>query len=242
MCLRSSSRPCYSDADGACAVPLHRSSLAAAAGLREAARLLRSSEALARAATAALLAPPHSMAPTSGSGSGVAGGEDKEKKKKRRSKKKPKDKDVAMEGVLAGSELPPPAVGVPEAEPAAVSASTMSRDAADFVPGMAARVVAPRTSRECSPHSAAASLSDSPSRAHASAAADTGIFAAGQAVVLVDLVSRADLAGKCGVVKFFDSATSRYAVCIDATGETVRALEKKFEGEHLWTWFCPGQY
>ena len=56
-------------------------SLSAAAGFREAARLLRSSEALARAATAALLALPRSDtgAPTPG-GDAPAG-----KKKKRRS-------------------------------------------------------------------------------------------------------------------------------------------------------------
>ena len=217
-------------------------SLAAAAGFREAARLLRSSEALARAATAALLALPRSEAPTSGSGNSAAGGDATEKKKKRRSNKKLREKQVAMEGVIDGSERPPPAEGVPEAAPAAVSASTLSRGAADFVPGMAARVVAPRISRECSPHGASASLTASPNSGHAFASTDTGIFAVGQAVALVGLVSRADLVGKFGVVKFFDVATSRYAVCIDATGETVRALEKKFEGEHLWTWFCPGQY
>ena len=47
-----------------------------------------------------------------------------------------------MEGVIDGSRLRPPVDSVPKATPAAVSASTLSRDAADFVPGMAARVVA----------------------------------------------------------------------------------------------------
>ena len=48
----------------------------------------------------------------------------------------------------------------------------------------------------------------------------------GQAVLLVDLVSRPDLAGKCGVVQSFDPTSQRYAVLVDATGEAVRALEK----------------
>ena len=43
--------------------------------------------------------------------------------------------------------------------------------------------------------------------------------------MLIGLVSRADLVGKCVVVKSFDSASSRYAVCIDASGEMVKALE-----------------
>ena len=52
-------------------------SLAAAAGFREAARLLRSSEALARAATAALLALPRPEARGLGSGNGAECGDTK---------------------------------------------------------------------------------------------------------------------------------------------------------------------
>ena len=52
----------------------------------------------------------------------------------------------------------------------------------------------------------------------------TTTFSEGQAVVLVGLTSRADLVDKCGVVKSFDSASNRYAVCIDATGEMVKVL------------------
>ena len=49
---------------------------------------------------------------------------------------------------------------------------------------------------------------------HGLAPAFAGIdnFAVGQAVVLVDLVSRQDLVGKCGVVKSFDPASKRCAV------------------------------
>ena len=83
-------------------------SLAAAAGFREAARLLRSSEALARAATAALLALPRPEARNPGSGNGAEDGDVKVKKK--RSNKKKKDMKAAMEGVIVGPELLPPAV------------------------------------------------------------------------------------------------------------------------------------
>ena len=201
-------------------------SLAAAAGFREAARLLRSSEALARAATAALLALPRPVARDPGSGNGAVGG-DVEMTKKKRSNKKQKGKKAAMEGVIVGPELPPPAIGVPEAAPATASTVTLSPLAVDFVPGKATRVLVARTSRERSPRGAHAPASASPSASlshvPASASAGTVAFAEGQAVLLVDLVSRSDLVGKRGVVKSFDSASSRYAVCIDASGETVRA-------------------
>ena len=44
-------------------------------------------------------------------------------------------------------------------------------------------------------------------------------------MVLVDLVSRQDLVGKCGVVKSFDTVSARYAVCLDVSGEHVKVLE-----------------
>ena len=81
------------EAARAAALALHSAaSLAAAAGLREAARLLWSSEALARAATAALLALPLPIAGARGPGGALgsppapdgAGGT----KKKRNHKKK----------------------------------------------------------------------------------------------------------------------------------------------------------
>ena len=197
-------------------------SMAAAAGFREVARLLRSSEALARAATAALLALPRLDA---GAPTGVAGGAATAKRKKRRSKKK-KDQDVAMDGVVSGSEVLPPAAGVGVAGVAS-SPSTLSPAAEEFVPGKPTRVLAARPSRERSPHGARAtppSASPSASSQHGSAHGSAE-FTVGQAVLLVDLVSRADLVGKCGVVKSFDSASSRYAVCLDATGEHVKVLE-----------------
>ena len=195
-------------------------SLAAAAGFREAARLLRSSEALARAATAALLAVPRLDVRVPGPGHGA--GDIIMEKKKRANKKKKKGKQATMEEVFFGPELPPPASGVPEVAPAA-STATVS-------PGKAARVLVARNSRERSPHGARAapsSASPSASSHHvpASVSTGTGKFAVGQAVALFGLVSRADLVGKCGVVKSFDSAATRYAVCIDVSSEMVKVLE-----------------
>ena len=193
-------------------------SLAAAAGFREAARLLRSSEALARAR-------PEARSPATGNG---AEGDDV-KVKKKRSNKKTMDKKAAMEGVIVSPELLPAAVGVHEAAPASASTPILSQLAVVPAAGKATRVLVARTSRERSPHGARAptpaSSSASISHVPVSAFAGTAAFAEGQAVLLVDLVSRADLVGKSGVVKFFDSASSRYAVCIDASGETVRVLE-----------------
>ena len=85
-------------------------------------------------------------------------------------------------------------------------------------------------SRERSPHGARAapsSASPSASSHHvpASVSIGTGKFAVDQAVALFGVVSRADLVGKCGVVKSFDSAATRYAVCIDVSSEMVKVLE-----------------
>ena len=202
-------------------------SLAAAAGFCEVARLLRSSEALARAATAALLALPRPETRGHGSGGSAPDG-DVKMTKKRRSKKK-KGKEVGTENVNSGPEEFHAANGVPVAASAPPAASALSAGAGEFVPGRAARVLASRPSRERSPRGAFALASTSPSapslQTQAFDAASTNKFTVGQAVVLVDLVSRGDLVGKCGVVKSFDSATSRYAVCLGAAGESVKVLE-----------------
>jgi len=199
-------------------------SLAAAAGFREAARLLRSSEALARAATAALLAIPRREGGVPDAGDGI--GEVISAKKKRPKKKKGKQNE--KEVVLFGPELPPPADGVLEVGMVA-STSALSPAAAEFVPGKA-RVLVARTSRERSPHRTPATSSSSPSASsrQMSVSVPTGsaVFVVGQAVVLDGLVSRVDLQGKCGVIKSFDGVSKRYAVCIDVTNEVVRVLEK----------------
>ena len=161
--------------------------------------------------------------------------------KKKRTTKKKKGRQATMEDVPFGPGLPPPASGVLEVAPAA-STATLSPTATEFVPGRAARVLVARTSRERSPHgarSAFSSASLSASSSHVSASVSTGTtkFAVGQAVALVDLVSRADLVGKCGVITSFDSASTRYAVCIDVSGEMVKVLEANLRPRLI---FVPG--
>ena len=106
--------------------------------------------------------------------------------------------------------------------------SALSPAAAEFVP-VKARVLVARTSRERSPHRSLATSTSSPSASsrQMSASVPTGsaMFVVGQAVVLDGLVSRVDLQGVRGVIKFFDGVSKRYAVCIDVTNETVRVLE-----------------
>jgi hypothetical protein len=226
--------------EAACAAALashSAASLAAAAGFREAARLLRASEALARAATAALPAPSHLDVGGPGAGDGATVHD--AQLKKRRSRKK-KVKPSATVDVNEGAEVPPPADGVPEATLVA-PALAMSPDAVVFVPSTAARVLAKHSSRERSPRGirsvpAPASPSPTTSGVTSPLSIGTGTFTKGMAVVLVDLVSRPDLAGMSGVVKAFDPTSLRHTVIVDATGESVRALGKNIKASI----FAPG--
>ena len=141
----TSAQPNCTEAARAAALASHSAaSLAAAAGFREVARLLRSSEALARAATAALLALPRLDA------NAVAPGGDAPAKRKKRRPKKKKDKDVVFDGKGSGSEVLPPAVDV-DFVGGAPSSATLSPDAKEFVPGVATLVLAARPSRERAP-------------------------------------------------------------------------------------------
>lgn len=199
-------------------------SLAAAAGFREAARLLRSSEALARAATAALLAVPshprqlpHADVPVAAAAVD-AGAEDAVKSKKRRSKKKKKDaskkqsENMAVDTLQLAKEVP----GAPLAAPLQPAPSTPSACTLAVQPVPPGRSLKLRTSRERSPHRASSSLSLS---SPPSSTPPTLGFAVGQSVLLFDLVSRADLNGKIGSVRSFDASDSRYA--IDVVGSSV---------------------
>ena len=222
------------EASRATALAAHSAaSLAAAAGLREAARLLRSSEALARAATAALLSstPCASSAvektPVPAASAASAAGQHKKKKTKK--KKGADSSHVAMDGCLAVDVVPaaplPPAV-----------VFQLSPLAPAFAPGAAAasgRVLEKKSSRERSPRRDASPLppSSSPSsafstttlaaRVPARSASGDG-FSEGQAAVLVGLVSRPELAGSSVTLRSFDGASSRWAVILDSTGESIR--------------------
>ena len=148
-------------------------------------------------------------------------------RKKKRSKKK-KSSGTAMDGAGSGAEAIPATDGVDMVDVVS-SSSTLRPAAAEFVPGGGVRVLQARPSRERSPRgtsTAPPSAVDSSSiqRGSDPGSTGTGIFTVGQAVVLVDLVSRADLVGKRGVVKSFDATSQRYAVRIDVTGDNVKVL------------------
>ena len=214
--------------------------LASAAGLRTAARLLRSSEALARAAIAALqeaalqrVGSPHAHsggdhprgggAASAGLGAPLRapGVSPASRPRRRRHKKKVVEKDEKMD---ACPEVMPLAslVGV---------APALSADASVFVPGARPpRVLAARPSRERTPPPRASSrLSSTTVGSSAAIIADTHGFTVGCAVVFAGLVSRAELAGRAGTVLSFDEASSRYAIKVDATGESVRVLAKNLK-------------
>ena len=134
-----------------------------------------------------------------------------------------------MEDVPFGPQLPNPTDRVPEVAHAAAAASTSSVLSPTAVEVKAPRVLVARTSRERSPHglrsmSTTTSLATSTQQAPESIDAEVANFSVGQAVVLVGLVSRADLVGKCGIVKSFDSASMRYAVCTDVSGQGSKFL------------------
>ena len=136
-----------------------------------------------------------------------------------------------MEGGGFGIDVLPAAIGVDEAGVAASASSVLlTPEEGPPVGGVATRVLKTRTSRERSPRGVRAvppATSPSASSQHGLSPTIAGLdkFAVGQAVVLVDLVSRQDLVGKCGVVKSFDPASKRYAVCLDISGEHVKVLE-----------------
>ena len=204
-------------------------SLAAAAGFREAARLLRSSEALARAATASLLALPRPEA--RGPGAAVDGDAIMAKKKRPKKKKDKKaginSENMVVDGTVAG--------GVPAAATTLVAlaavATPMSPHAHVFAPGAAAasvRVLEKKNSRERSPRRISSpippssSLSSPSSPMSPAPAAGVDGLSVGYTAVLDGLVSRPELAGCLVTLRSFDAPSARWAVTLDTTGESVR--------------------
>ena len=232
---------CCLEASRATALASHSAAgLAAAAGLREAARLLRSCEALARAATASLLSSSTSASPVRNSATSAAGlagvvladapaasaapaaGRHKKKKKK---KVGVNSEHMVIDGGHAAG-------GVPAAALASTAVATQISPAAPaFVPGVAAapvRKLEKQSSRERSPRRDASpklppsSLASTSSAILPAAAAGGDGFAVGQAAVLDGLVSRPELAGNLVTLRSFDAASLRWAVTLDFTGESVR--------------------
>ena len=213
--------------------------LASAAGLRTAARLLRSSEALARAAIAALQDPasqrddiPHAHGGATGRGGAASAGQGAplrtpgaspaSRPRRRRHKKKDAEKDQNMD---ACAEVLP-LVTLDDAVP------KLSADASVFVPGAKPqRVLVARGSRERTPPPRSQSTPAPSSSSVGSSAAplvDSSIVV-GSVVIFCSLVSRAELVGMAGTVLSFDAASSRYAVKVDSTGECVRVLLKNLK-------------
>ena len=123
-----------------------------------------------------------------------------------------------MEGENKDSEVLPMADGIQEAVVATPAQAPPPT-----------RALAARTSRERSPRGvhkapAVAPPSSSTSQVPVPASVGADAFAVGQAVLLVGLVSRADLLGKRGLIKSYDATSQRYAVLVDATNESVRVL------------------
>ena len=221
------------EASRATALAAHSAaSLAAAAGLREAARLLRSCEALARAATAALQS---STPPAVPAASAAPAAEQPKKKKNKKKKGAGSSHGAVVEGVAM--EV------VPAAALPSTAAFQLSPHAPAFAPGAAAasgRVLEKKSSRERSPRRDASSgLSSAPTSsssattlavstpvalapiAAASTASGDG-FSVGQAALLSGLVSRPELSGSSVTLRSFDRGSSRWAVIVDNTGESVR--------------------
>ena len=48
-------------------------------------------------------------------------------------------------------------------------------------------------------------------------------------VILAGLVSRTELVGMAGIVLSFDEVTARYAIKVEATGESVKVLAKNLK-------------
>jgi hypothetical protein len=220
------------EASRATALAAHSTAgLAAAAGLREAARLLRSCEALARAATAALQSCPTSASPVRpgaapadvpAAPAALAAGRQKKKKKKK--KAGINSENMVVDGNAAGGV---PAAGL---APAAV-ATQMSPHAPTFAPGAAAasaRELEKKPSRERSPRRDASPMPPSSSLPSPSSAISLALgvgvdgFSVGQAAVLTGLVSRPELSGCLVTLRSFDAASSRWAASLDTTGESIR--------------------
>ena len=189
---------------------------------KEAARMLRTAEGLARSAVARLefLAREATI------------------KKQQQEKEVKTGKDAAMADATAGASARPRRRGrrsqrasVSTAAPAAMPlADAASPPLAAAAQGCAPRrTLKPQSSRERSPRREA-----SPSRASSIAATQPGLggLVVGQPVVLSGLTSRSDLHGSLGTVMSFDVAAGRVAVKVSASGECIKVKPCNLEREH----------
>ena len=216
--------------------------LASAAKFQLAARLLRSSEAMARAAVAALVdgnenrkegdkfkassaQSSSATVPGAQASSPVVAG----KKKHRRRAGKNKGKDIPMYGAPMRLDVGDSAVlaisdgvsGVCISAPA--SAATPTEVVASPI-DLPVRVLGPKSSRERSPRR--------PSPPRTATGATTGFFKVGDHIILIGLQSRPDLAGPATVCDY-DSSAQRYGVKFDATGETIRVKDTNMKASNF---------
>ena len=223
-------------------------SLAATAGLREASRLLRASEALARAATATLLSvapPPRTRhgpgdqpdvanAPVCAAGASAAtDGREvsavKSKRNARRAERKKRRKGASAKQSVNMAIDPLQPAGE---ERGAHLAASLQPAVSEPLESARITVVPPggaqeeRAVRERSPRRAPRTPSSSlPSLWSPPSTVPSG-FAVGQRVRLSGLVSRSDLNGKIGKVLSYDVTAKRYAVDVAGSSAPVRVLAK----------------
>ena len=217
MTMASAHSSCVEAARASALASHSAASLAAAAGYKEAARLLRSSEALSRAAVASLTAARTATMARSGAAAGLepkspatvpaasAGALPVANKKRHKKKKKMKDEGKDFDAVMGGGGGPALGGASPWVDPLAG----------------ASRNLAKQTSRERSPRRPTSPVaSTSPSSGVASVWVPCR-FAEGQAVVIGDLVGRPELNGQVGSVLSADAQSDRVAVKL-GSGESVK--------------------
>ena len=123
--------------------------------------------------------------------------------------------------------------------------ASLSADAAVFVPiARPERVLAARRSRERTPPPRISSTFSSALACSSTAhGADHLDLAAGSTVIFTGLVSRADLVGKAGTVAPFEEASSRFAIIVVDTGESVRVLAKNLRpSSYSSSYHCTSSY
>ena len=197
--------------------------LAASAGLRPAARLLRTAEALSRSAVAALTCPSPSL-PAAVAGSAGSPAVPSARARRRRNKKQ--KEEMSASAVPMDVAQSPAAVDGASKVALAAPPPVLSAVASAFVPGKE-RTLKAQTSRERSPRR----CSPPPSASSASAlvgtvsgSASIGLFTVGQTAMLGGLESRPELTGSVSILSY-DSVAGRYAVTVDATGEKIKVKE-----------------
>ena len=183
--------------------------------LKEAERLLRGAESMARLATSLIQTLANgdvSAEPCSGGEAGVGGGDGRAAPKvprRRRHKKRGTAADQVMGSVNDEpvEQLPPPQARVDVAVDSVAVAGVVSGGG-----GRPCRSLQERISRERSPRPASGAATDV-----------LGTFGVGTTVVLHDLQARPELNGKTGKVSSFDPESGRYAVRIGRESLRVKA-------------------